>query len=274
METQLVVAMVSLLLVVGVVAGILAGLLGVGGGIVIVPALYHLFAFLGISPEVQMHLAVGTSLATIIPTSLRSVRAHAKRGAVDWPLMRSWAPPILLGVLAGTLAAASMDNRGLAVVFASVATLVALHMGFSKPHWVIASQLPGGAVKPVLPGVIGAVSVMMGIGGGTLAVPTLTLFSYPIHRAVATAAGFGLIIAVPGTAGFILAGWNAAGLPAFSLGYVNLLAFAIVVPTTVLSVPLGVRLAHWLKPRPLRIAFALFLALTALRMFIDLSAQT
>lgn len=270
MSAELILAMIALLLVVGVAAGILAGLLGVGGGIVIVPALYHLFAYLQIDPALQMHLAVGTSLATIIPTSLRSLRAHARRGAVDWMLMRSWAVPILAGVVLGTIAASVMGNRGLALVFASVATLVAVHMGFAKSRWTLGRALPGGLMRPVLPAGVGFVSVMMGIGGGTLSVPILTLFSYPIHRAVATAAGFGLIIAVPGTLGFIISGWGTDNLPPFSLGYVNLLAFAIIVPTTLLSVPLGVKLAHALRPQPLRIAFAIFLALTATRMFIDL----
>ncbi|MEQ8517323.1 MAG: sulfite exporter TauE/SafE family protein [Chromatocurvus sp.] len=270
MPADLILAMISLLLLVGVAAGVLAGMLGVGGGIVIVPALYHLFAYLQIDPALQIHLAVGTSLATIIPTSLRSLIGHARRGAVDWTLMRGWAWPILAGVVLGTIAASIMDNRGLALVFASVASLVALHMGFAKSRWKLGNDLPAGVMQPLLPAGLGFVSVMMGIGGGTLSVPILTLFSYPIHRAVATAAGFGLIIAVPGALGFIVSGWGMDNLPPYSLGYVNLLAFAIIVPATLLSVPMGVKLAYALKPQPLRIAFAIFLALTAARMFFDL----
>ncbi|TVQ43839.1 MAG: sulfite exporter TauE/SafE family protein [Gammaproteobacteria bacterium] len=270
MELGVAIPMIVLLLIVGVVAGILAGLLGVGGGIVIVPALYHVFAVLDIDPAIQMHLAVGTSLATIIPTSVRSVRSHARRGAVDWILLRRWLPALLAGVVLGIVIAAFLDHRGLALVFASVASVVALHMGFGRAERTLAPGLPEGRSQAALPFTIGGISVMMGIGGGTLGVPTLTLFSYPIHRAVATAAGFGLIIAVPGTIGFVWSGWAAPGLPAFSAGYVNLLAFVIIVPTTLLAVPLGVKLAHWLKPQPLRIAFALFLGITALRMFVDL----
>jgi uncharacterized membrane protein YfcA len=270
MDLGLAIPMIGLLLVVGVAAGILAGLLGVGGGIVIVPALYHVFAGLGVDPAVQMHLAVGTSLATIIPTSALSVRSHARRGAVDWSLMQRWLLPLFAGVVVGTLIAAHLDNQGLVLVFASVATLVAVHMGFGRADRTLATELPRGRSQAAMPAVIGGVSVMMGIGGGTLSVPVLTLFNYPIHRAVATAAGFGLIIAVPGTIGFMLSGWQSTGLPPFSAGYVNLLAFAIIVPTTLMSVPFGVRLAHWLKAGPLRVAFAIFLGLTAARMFIDL----
>lgn len=256
----------ALLLGVGLFAGVLAGLLGVGGGIVIVPALYHVFSYLEVDPAIRMHLAVGTSLATIIPTSIRSVLGHRKRGAVDGALMRAWAAPILIGVIAGTALAAVVSSTGLMAVFATVALAVAVHMAFGHPDWRIKERLPGG----LIPALIGAISAMMGIGGGTLSVPVLSLFAYPIHRAVATAAGFGLLIAVPATVGFVVAGWDNAALPSWSLGYVSLIGFTLIVPATLLSVPLGVRLAHWMSAVVLRRAFALFLGLTAIRMFADL----
>ncbi len=262
--------LVALLVIVGLFAGVLAGLLGVGGGIVIVPALYHVFGYLEIDPAVRMHLAVGTSLATIIPTSIRSVLSHKKKGAVDGALLKSWAAPLFVGVLLGTAMASVVDNTGLTMVFAVVALGVACHMAFVSGEWRLRDSLPKGPAGGLIPTVIGGISAMMGIGGGTLGVPTLTAFSVPIHRAVATAAGFGLIIAIPGTAGFLLAGWGAGDLPFGSVGYVNLLGFAVIVPATLLAVPWGVKIAHWLSPRPLRLAFAFFLAATSLRMFWDL----
>ena len=265
-----IVLLIVLLLIVGLFAGVLAGLLGVGGGIVIVPALYHVFGYLEIDPAVRMHLAVGTSLATIIPTSIRSVLSHNKRGAVDKDLLRKWAVPMFIGVLIGAALATLAEHRSLTMVFAVVALLVAVHMALVSGDWTLRNALPGGAAGLSIPPLIGGVSTMMGIGGGTLGVPTLTLFGVPIHRAVATAAGFGLIIAVPGAAGFVIGGWGAASLPPGSLGYVNLIGFAVIVPATLLAVPLGVKLAHWLPPKPLRLAFAFFLAATSLRMFWDL----
>ncbi len=260
----------ALLVAVGLFAGVLAGLLGVGGGIVIVPALYHVLSYLDVDPAVRMHMAVATSLATIIPTSVRSVLGHAKRGAVDAALIRRWAVPMLAGVLGGTWLATVSGRAGLMSVFAVVALVVAAHMAFGKPEWRLAADLPKGTVGKAIPAGIGLLSAMMGIGGGTLSVPILTLFAYPIHRAVASAAGFGFLISVPATIGFIAAGWEDARLPAATLGYVSVIGFALIVPATLISVPLGVRLAHAMNETLLRRAFALFLALTAARMFIDL----
>lgn len=266
--------LVPLLLLAGAVAGLLAGLLGVGGGIVIVPALYYIFGYLDVADSVRMHVAVGTSLATIIPTSWRSLRAHHRQGNFDLPLFRYWAPAMVVGVLAGTVLATLAAFSTLTAIFATVALLVSLYMAFGRPGWQIASQLPRGPGAWSLAAIIGAVSAMMGIGGGTMAVPTLSLFGVPIHRAVGTAAGFGMVIAVPGTLGFVLGGWNQPALPPFSLGYVNGLAFVLIVPTTVLLVPAGARLAHALSTTALRRAFAVFLGFTALRMIADILGQT
>ncbi len=260
-----------LLIGVGLFSGVISGLLGVGGGIVIVPALYHVFSYLDIDPSIRMHLAVGTSLATIIPTSIRSVRGHHKRGAVDMALMRQWAVPLGIGVLIGTGLAVFAKGRELTLVFATVALIVAVQMTAVRHDWKLRETVPGGFLGALPPVGIGAFSAMMGIGGGTLAVPTLSMLGVPIHRAVATASGFGLIISIPGTIGFIIAGWGHPLLPLpWYLGYVSLLGFVVLVPATLLSVPWGVALAHWLKPQPLRWAFAGFLALTSARMFRDL----
>lgn len=251
---------------VGIAAGLIAGLLGVGGGIVIVPVLYHVFTILGLDEAVRMHVAVGTSLATIIATSTSSWRSHARKGAVDMELLRDWGPFILVGVALGSLAAGWVKGPVLTGIFAVFALLVSLHMAFGRPEWRLGHSLPTGAAKAGLAALIGGCSAMMGIGGGTFAVPTLTLFGTPIHRAVGTASAIGLIIGIPGTIGFILTGWNAAPLPPFSLGYVNLLAVAAILPTSMAAAPWGARLAHSLDTRLLRRAFAVFLFLTSVRM--------
>ena len=255
------------LLVAGVCAGIMAGLLGVGGGIVIVPVLYHVFTALGIDEGVRMHLAVATSLGVIIPTSIRSVRAHAKRGAVDFKLLRSWAPAVFIGTLIGTMIADFVSGPILTGIFATVALVVSANYAFSRAEWRLGEALPTGFPAHALAGAIGCLSALMGIGGGTFAVTTMTLYGYPIHRAVGTAAGLGLIISVPGTIGHIIGGWHHANLPPLSLGYVNLLGFALITPTTVLTAPWGVTLAHALPRKRLIQAFALFLAVTSIKMY-------
>jgi uncharacterized membrane protein YfcA len=257
----------AILLVVGIFTGLTAGLLGVGGGIIIVPVLFHLFTELGLDKEIRMHIAVGTSLATIIATSISSLRAHHKRGSVDQALVRSWGPAVFIGVLLGSALAGFVRGPVLMTVFASVALVVAVHMGFSKPTWAIADSLPAGVKKQTMAGAIGMVSAMMGIGGGTLSVPVLTLFGYPIHRAVGSAAAIGLIIGIPGKIAFIATGWGVSGLPPYSVGYVNLLVLALILPTSMYFAPVGARLAHSLNTRNLRRVFAVFLAVTSIRMF-------
>lgn len=257
----------SLLLAAGAVAGLTAGLLGVGGGIVLVPVLWNLFTGLGVDESVRMHLSVGTSLATIIATSISSVRAHYRRGAVDLALLRSWGPWILCGVLAGTVLAGRVRGPVLTLVFASVALVVAFYMGFARPGWRIADRLPEGRGKALLATALGSLSAMMGIGGGTLGVPILSLCGYPMHRAVGTAAALGFLIGVPGAVGFAVAGWHAPNLPPYSVGYVSLLGFALIFPTSTLLAPYGARIAHGLNTRVLKRTFALFLGFTALRMF-------
>jgi uncharacterized membrane protein YfcA len=257
----------SLLLAAGAVAGVTAGLLGVGGGIVLVPVLWNLFTALEVNESIRMHLAVGTSLATIIATSASSLRAHHRRGAVDVVLLRSWGPWIFVGVIAGTALAGYVRGPVLSLVFASVALVVAVYMGCARPGWRLADRLPEGAPKAMLAGVIGTVSAMMGIGGGTLSVPILSLCGYPMHRAVGTAAAVGFIIGIPGAIGFVISGWGAPNLPPLSLGYVSLLGFALIFPTSTLLAPYGARLAHGLNTRHLKRVFAVFLGFTALRMF-------
>lgn len=260
------VALAAAIGVSGLVAGTVAGLLGVGGGIVLVPVLYQALMFLGVDEAVRMPLAVGTSLATIIPTSIRSTLSHNKKGAVDWTVLRSWAAPTFVGVIVGTWLASLVGGKGLTGVFAGGAGALGLFMLAGREEWRLGDDVPKGIWSWPLGLANGCLSVMMGIGGGTFGVTVMTLFGATIHRAVATAAGFGLIIAVPGAIGMIVNGWNAGGLPPYSLGFVSLIGLALIVPATIVSAPWGVAIAHRLSRRALRLAFGTFLCLTALRM--------
>jgi uncharacterized membrane protein YfcA len=258
------------LIVAGGFAGFLAGLLGVGGGIIVVPALYFILSALDVSEAVRMHVAVGTSLAAIIVTSLISARSHAARGAVDMALLRQWTPGIIFGVAAGSGLALLMDGRTLTGLFASVALGMAVQMAFGNPDWRIADERPRGLTAQAIASVIGAVSALMGIGGAALSILALTLYGYPIRRAVGTAAAIGSLIGVPGAIGFILGGWGDPALPPFSLGYVNVLATLLILPTSMLFAPLGAKAAHALPVRGLKLAFAAFLAATSIRMFVSI----
>ncbi len=251
----------------GLVSGTLAGLLGVGGGIVIVPLLFNVFPLFGIPEVIQMKLAVATSLATIIPTSIQSARKHHAKGAMDVALLRSIWPSMLVGVALGTALAVYVHGDGLTAVFAVVALLVALNMGLTGVDSKITSSIPTGPGRQAIGLGIGGISAMMGIGGGTLGVPILSLCGVPIRSAVATSSAFGLIISIPATIGFIWGGWGDPLLPPFSLGYVNLVGFALIVPTSLIATPWGVHLAHTIPPIWLKRAFGAFLLITSLRMF-------
>lgn len=264
------VALAAAMAFTGLVSGTLAGLLGVGGGIVIVPVLFNVLPLFGIPEAVQMKLAVGTSLATIIPTSIVSARKHQAKGAIDGALLRAIWPSMIIGVALGTVAAIWLHGAALSAVFAVIALLVALNMGFTGVDFKIRDVTPRGPGLWGIGGFIGAISAMMGIGGGTVGVPILSMFGTPIRSAVATASVFGLIISIPATAGFIYGGWGVADLPPFSIGYINLIGFALIVPSSILATPWGVHLAHTIPPLMLKRAFAIFLAITAVRMIYSL----
>jgi uncharacterized protein len=270
-DIQTLILLAGCLLMTGLVAGTLAGLLGVGGGIVMVPVLYYMFDFLDIMPDdLIMHMAVGTSLAAMIPTSLRSAQGHRAKGNVDTELFKRWLIPVIVGGVTGIAIAAFVKGPVLMTVFATFAIIVALHMGFGKDTWTVASELPGRIGQSIMAFGIAGVSVMMGIGGGTFGVPLLTLFGYPIHRAVGTAAAVGVIIAIAGGMGFILSGLGVAARPPYSFGYASLVGIALIVPATVISAPWGVKLANVLSRFWLRRAFALFLGITGIRMAVSL----
>jgi uncharacterized protein len=258
--------MLLALLGAGAAGGLLAGLLGVGGGIVIVPALDLALTLAGVDPTVALHVAVATSMATIVPTSISSSRAHARRGAVDGEVIRQWSLPIVAGALIGALLASRVDARVLAGLFGTVALLAALKMLLPLDQFVMRRSLPGGVSGALIPASIGAISAMMGIGGGTLTVPTMTLCGQPVHKAVGTAALLGLWISVPATLGFLVADTAGSTLPRWSVGYVSVPGLVVVAPMAWVVAPLGARLAHALDRRRLSAAFGVFLLVVALRM--------
>lgn len=249
----------------GMFAGTAAGLFGIGGGAVIVPVLFFLFESLGY-PETAMHVAVSTSLATIILTSSRSVMAHNKRGAVDWQIIRTWAPWIMLGALAGMIGSGWISGRALTGIFGVMAFVLAAQLFFGRPSWRLAEDMPSGAARAGLGSGVGALSALMGIGGGTFGVSLMTMCGRPIHQAVATASGFGIAIGLPSAFAALFVGWGREGLPPFSLGYVNLIAFAVISVFTVTMAPVGARLAHNLDAVLLKRLFGVLLAIVACRM--------
>jgi uncharacterized membrane protein YfcA len=249
----------------GVLGGLLAGLLGVGGGIIVVPVLHQILVMLGFDPAVAMHASVGTSLATIVPTSIVSARSHWKRANIDVALTRSWAPFIVTGALGGTVLAAFVSGRALAGVFGVIALAVGLWMALNRTQKAVFGGVPTGAGRIAAGGGIGLFATMMGIGGGTLSVPVLSACGYPIRRAVGTGALWGLFISVPGTIGFALSGLGVEGRPPLSLGYVNIPGFVLVVPLSMLMAPWGARIAHAIPPRALQLCFATFLVITAVK---------
>lgn len=254
----------------GIFGGILAGLLGVGGGIVIVPALYFSLTLSGLDPELSVKVAVGTSLLTIVFTSLASSWGHYRRGAIDTELLKLWAPSILVGVVVGSFVGGYVSGNVLVAVFATTAFIVGIDMLLRKGQ---AQPTPGGFSKTVwaMFGLLnGVISAMMGIGGGMIGVTLLNILGYDIRRAVGTSSAIGFLIGLPGAVIYAFTGLGAQGLPPFSLGYVNLLAALILIPLTTGFSQLGVKLAHTIPRRALRIAFGVFLLLTSARMFLDL----
>ncbi len=248
----------------GLVAGYLSGLLGIGGGGVLVPVLYEAFGAVDVPEDVRMHLALGTTLAVIAPTVVRSLSAHAARGSVDFAVVRRMAPWVLAGAVIGVVIAKDASSEALRWVWVVFGSLLAFKMALGRDDWRLADDLPR---PPWLEGAalsIGAISVLMGIGGATFTVPLLTLHGRPLLQAVGTATGIGSIIALPGLIGYVASGWGAEGLPPYSLGYVSAVAL-LVIPLSVFAAPHGVRMAHRISKRRLEVAFAIFLACVVAR---------
>lgn len=275
-STDILIIMVAGLLLTGFIAGLLAGLLGVGGGIVIVPVLFLLFTYLDVPESIIMHMAVATSLVTIIPISLSSAREHYRRGAVDMAVFKSWAGFMLIGAGIAGAVSGQLDSSYLQLTFGLIAIYVSVTMirgkkagSDDKKDGAQIAPLGRGASGGVIATLIGGASALMGIGGGSIAVPVLSALALPVHRAVGTAAAFGFLIAVPGAIGFIWAGTGAEGRLPFSLGFTNLPAALIIFSTSLFTVPLGSRIAHALNPQGLRRAFGFFLFLSALNILIS-----
>jgi uncharacterized membrane protein YfcA len=262
----------------GAITGLLAGVFGVGGGAVLVPILYELFRFIGVPEDVRMPLCVGTSLAIIIPTSIRSFRAHRAKGAVDDSIIKRWAIPVVLGVVAGSFIARYAPAELFKLVFVVVAGISAIRLLFGKDTWRIADDIPKGWVMEAYGGLIGVLSSLMGIGGGQLSNLFMTFYGRPIHQAIATSSGLGVLISIPGAIGYIYAGWpKALEYPAvaalqhpMALGYVSLIGIVLVAPLSIWTAPIGARLAHTLSKRKLEIAFGFFLLLVCLRFLASL----
>jgi uncharacterized membrane protein YfcA len=270
MENELILLVIALS-VSGLLAGIIAGLLGVGGGIVMVPILFQTFVFLDVPASAQIHLSIGTSLAIISLTAMQSTRAHAKTGAVDFDILYRWAVPVIIGAGLGAYVARLIPAETLKGFFAIVVLILGLRMLiFPGAPNATARQLSR-MIQALSASFIGFCSALMGIGGGTFSVPLLGFMGRTVHQSVATSSGIGVLIAIPAAIGFIWAGWGVQGLPKFSYGYVNALAFAIMIPTTLIGAPIGARLAHKLDKRVLQLFFAAFLLLTSARMFLALN---
>lgn len=256
----------GLLVVAGAITGVLSGLFGVGGGAVMVPVLFEVFGFAGVDDAVRMPLAVGTSLAVIIPTSIRSFRGHKARGVVDVAILKAWAVPILIGVILGVVIARYADPWVFMLVFAVVSTVNAIKLLFGKENWTLGVDFPSIWPMRAMGGVIGFLSSLMGIGGGVMANMIQTLYGRPILNSIATSSGVGVLISIPATLGYIYAGWPQMHVvPPFSLGYISLIGVALLVPLPVLTAPLGVKIAHALPRRTLEISFGIFLMIVAAR---------
>jgi uncharacterized protein len=255
----------------GIVTGILAGLFGIGGGAVIVPVLFEVFRVLGVPEEVRMQLCIGTSLAIIAPTTLRSYRAHRARGLVIAEVMRSWTVPALVGVAVGSLAAAIAPAGLFKAAFAVVVSIIAAKLLLGRENWVIGGELPGPAAMTGYGFVVGTASSLMGISGGSLVTIILTLYGKTIHQAVATASGIGVPITLAGTLGYCLAGLpHQAAMPPLSIGFVSVIGVVMIAPISSYVAPFGARLAHRLPRRSLEIGFGLFLLLAAARFLASL----
>lgn len=258
----------------GLLTGVLAGLFGIGGGAIAVPILYELFRLLQVPEAVRMHLCVGTALAIIIPTSIRSFHGHLKRGSVRKDVLRLWALPVLAGVGVGSFIAVWSPGALLKLLFALCTGFNGLKLLLNRTDWKLGEDFPPPAGMRGYGFGIGTLSAIIGVGGGMFSNLIFSVYNRPIHQAVSTSAGLGILIAIPGTLGYIIGGWSEnALLPPGSLGYVSLIGFILVAPSSVLATSTGVRLAHRFSKRQLEFAFGLFQILIAARFTVDLAQR-
>jgi len=276
-STQLI-EIAFLLVAAGGLAGLLAGVFGIGGGAILVPVLYECFRLVGVPLEVRMPLCIGTSLAIIIPTSISSWRAHRARGSVDMDILRKWIVPVIVGVIIGALIARVAPERFFKIVFVIISGAASLRLLLSRETWKLGDEMPQGVGMKLYGVFIGLISTLMGIGGGLFSNLVMTFYGRPIHQAVGTSSGLAVLISIPGALGYIYAGWPAAARfpevaalqPPLTLGYVSLIGAALMIPAGMLFAPLGVRLAHKLSKRQLEVAFGLYLMSVCIRFVISL----
>ena len=255
----------------GILVGVLAGLFGIGGGAIIVPVLYEVFRVLQVPEDVRMQMCIGTSLAIIIPTTVRSYIAHKKKGAVIPHVVRLWALPAVTGVAIGSVAAFYAPAPVFKITFVIFASFISVKMLFGSDRWNLGSELPGRVVLAFYGFITGLISSLVGVSGGSVSNAVLTLYGQPMQRAVATSAGIGVPITIAGTIGYMLAGWpHMAQLPPLSIGFVSVIGFVLMAPVSSYTASYGVRLAHWLPRRKLEIAFGCFLILVVLRFVLSL----
>ena len=255
----------------GVVAGVLAGLFGVGGGVVVVPVLYEVFRLFEVPDSVHMQLCVGTSLAIMVPTNIRSYKAHLARGAVLTHVVRQWTPGIIVGIAIGSAIATVAPSPVFKIAFAVVGGIIAGKLLFGRESWRLGDELPEHPLARLYGVGVGLMAALTGVSGGSLCTMVLTLYGKPIHQAVATSAGIVVPIAIAGTLGYIAAGVpHQSELPPFSIGFVSLIGLALMAPVASLTAPYGAKLAHALPRRALEVAFGLFLLAASLRFLISL----
>jgi uncharacterized membrane protein YfcA len=278
LDSKELIELALLLIAVGALSGFLAGVFGIGGGAILVPVFYECFRLAGVPLEVRMPLCIGTSLAIIIPTSLSSFRAHYARGAVDMDILRRWWLPIVIGVLAGSVTARFAPERLFKIVFVVVAWSAATRLLLARETWKLGDDVPKGFLMRVYGFFVGLLSTLMGVGGGLFANLLMTFYGRPIHQAVATSSAIAVLISIPGAIGYVYAGWPAAArfpdvtalqLP-FTFGYVSLIGALLVMPTTLITAPIGVRVAHALSKRALEMAFGVYMFIVGGRFAISL----
>lgn len=258
----------AVLAVSGVLSGLLAGMFGIGGGAILVPIFFHVFGLLGVPEDVRMQLSLGTSLAIIVPTSIRSFMAHRARGAVDMELLKGWVIAVPLGTLIAAFVAAKASSVTLRLIFAVIALILAARMIFNRASWRLGDELPRNPARFLVGTSFGILSGLMGVGGGVVNNTFMTLYGRSIHQAVATSSGMGVLISLPGLVGYILGGWGAPGLPPLSTGYVNWIAVVLIIPITLIMAPLGARAAHAMSRQALERAFGVFLVCVSIQFFV------
>ena len=278
LDSRELIELALLLIATGALSGFLAGVFGIGGGAILVPVFYECFRLAGVPLEVRMPLCIGTSLAIIIPTSIASFRAHYKRGAVDMDILRRWWLPIVIGVLVGSVTARYAPERLFKIVFVLVAWFAAGRLLLARDNWRLGDEVPTGPLMRVYGFFVGLLSTLMGVGGGLFANLLMTFYGRPIHQAVATSSALAVLISIPGALGYVYAGWPAAARfpdvaalqSPFAIGYVSLIGALLVMPTTLITAPLGVRVAHALSKRTLEMAFGTYLFIVGSRFAISL----